>query len=77
MSEMTRTFGRVELIEIHLDPSFNTQAFVNHQAAEETVNRVTAAAAAINPTYSEEENPPDSGATASAGAMFGKTLMRG
>lgn len=58
MSEMTRRFGRVELIEkpagaTCLDPRFKKQAFVNHQAAEETVKRVTAA---INPTQREEQN---------------------
>lgn len=36
-----------------LDPRFKKQAFVNHQAAEETVKRVTAA---INPTQREEQN---------------------
>ncbi|KAK3532227.1 hypothetical protein QTP86_009501 [Hemibagrus guttatus] len=72
---MTRRFGRMELIEkladaTCLDPRFKKQAFVNHQASEETVKRVTAAAAAVNPTQSEEENPPDSGLTANTGAMF-------
>lgn len=66
MSEMTKRFGKVEHIEkladaICLDPRFKKQAFVNQQAAEETVKRVTAAAAAINPAQSEEEN---TGATA-------------
>uniref|UniRef100_A0A9J7YQM9 HAT C-terminal dimerisation domain-containing protein n=1 Tax=Cyprinus carpio carpio TaxID=630221 RepID=A0A9J7YQM9_CYPCA len=75
MSEMTRRFGKVEHIEkladaTCLDPRFKKQAFVNHQAAEETVKRITAAAAAINPAQSEEENTSDPGATASAGAMF-------
>lgn len=75
MSEMTKRFGKVEHIEkladaICLDPRFKKQAFVNQQAAEETVKRVTAAAAAINPAQSEEENTSDPGATASAGAMF-------
>jgi len=77
MSEMTRRFGKVELIEkladaTCLDPRFKKQAFVNPQEADDTVKRVTAAAAAINPTQSEEENPPDSGATSSARAMFWK-----
>lgn len=75
MSEMTRRFGKVEHIEkladaTCLDPRFKKQAFVNHQAAEETVKRVTAAAAAINTAQSEEENTSDPGATASTGAMF-------
>lgn len=76
MSEMTRRFGKVEHIEklgdaTYLDPRFKKQAFVNHQAAEDTVKRVTAAAAAINPAQSEEEeNASDPSATASAGAMF-------
>lgn len=75
MSEMTKRFGKVEYIEkladaTCLDPRFKKQAFVNHQAAEETEKRITAAAAAINPAQSEEENTSDPGATASAGAMF-------
>ncbi|KAI7792078.1 putative zinc finger BED domain-containing protein 1-like [Triplophysa rosa] len=75
MLDMTKRFGKVEHIEkladaTCLDPRFKKQAFVNQQAAEETVKRVTAAAAAINPAQSEEENTSDPGATASAGAMF-------
>ncbi|KAL0202605.1 hypothetical protein M9458_000623, partial [Cirrhinus mrigala] len=76
MSEMTRRFGKVEHIEklsdaTCLDPRFKKQAFVNHQAAEDTVKRVTAAAAAINPAQSEEEeNASDPSVTASSGAMF-------
>ncbi|KAI7789629.1 putative zinc finger BED domain-containing protein 1-like [Triplophysa rosa] len=64
MLEMTKRFGKMEHIEkladaTCLDPRFKKQAF-----------RVTAAAAAINPAQSEEENTSDPGATASAGAMF-------
>ncbi|KAG2457666.1 WDR47 protein, partial [Polypterus senegalus] len=58
MSEMTRWFGKVEHIEkladaTCLDPRFKKQAFVNLQAAEDTVKRVTAAAAAINPAQTD------------------------
>ncbi|KAI7814943.1 putative zinc finger BED domain-containing protein 1-like [Triplophysa rosa] len=71
MLEMTKRFGKVEHIEkladdTCLDPRFKKQAFVNQQAAEETVKRVTAAAAAINPAQSEEENTSDPGATATS-----------
>lgn len=77
MLEMTKRFGKVEHIQkladaTCLDPRFKKQAFVNQQAAEETVKRVTAAAAAMNAVQSEEENTSEggTGATASAGAMF-------
>ncbi|RXN32920.1 zinc finger BED domain-containing 1-like protein [Labeo rohita] len=75
MSEMTKRFGRVEHNEkladaTCLDPRFKNQAFVSHQAAEDTVKRVTAAAAAINPVQHEEEDTSESAASASAGAMF-------
>ncbi|KAA0719764.1 hypothetical protein E1301_Tti022229 [Triplophysa tibetana] len=80
MLEMTKRFGKVEHIQkladaTCLDPRFKKQAFVNQQAAEETVKRVTAAAAAMNPAQSEEDNTShrtsgSTGATASAGAMF-------
>ncbi|KAI2655051.1 Zinc finger BED domain-containing protein 4 [Labeo rohita] len=75
MSEMTKRFGRVEHNEkladaTCLDPRFKKQAFVSHQAAEDTVKRVTAAAAAINPVQHEEEDTSESAASASAGAMF-------
>ncbi|XP_056617644.1 zinc finger BED domain-containing protein 4-like [Triplophysa dalaica] len=81
MLEMTKRFGKVEHIQkladaTCLDPRLKKQAFVNQQAAEETVKRVTAAAAAMNAAQSEEENTSDrtseggTGATASAGAMF-------
>lgn len=53
-----------------LDPSFKKQALVNHQAVEETVKMITAAAAAVNPTRSKEENLPDSGVTGNTRAMF-------
>lgn len=67
MSEISRRLGRVELIEklsdaTCLDLRCKKHAFVNHQAAEETEKRVTAAAAGINRTESQEEIPPDSGA---------------
>ncbi|XP_056603707.1 E3 SUMO-protein ligase ZBED1-like [Triplophysa dalaica] len=77
MLEMTKRFGKVEHIQkladaTCLDPRFKKQAFVNQQAAEETVKRVTAAAGAMNTVQSEEENTSEgvTGATASAGAMF-------
>lgn len=75
MSEMTKRFGRVEHIEkladaTCLDPRFKKQGFVNQQAAEQAVKRITAAAASINPMQSEEENPPGSCTTASGGALF-------
>ncbi|TRY82490.1 hypothetical protein DNTS_029966 [Danionella cerebrum] len=55
MLEMMKRFGRVEHNEkladaTCLDPRFKKQGFVSQQAAEDTVKRVTAAAAAINPS---------------------------
>ncbi|TSW89640.1 Deoxyguanosine kinase, mitochondrial [Bagarius yarrelli] len=55
---------------------FKKQAFVNQQAAEEAVNWVTAAAAAINPAQSDEENTSHPGATASAWAMLWENFKK-
>lgn len=67
MSEISRRLGRVELPEklsdtTCLDLRCKKHAFVNHQAAEETEKRVTAAAAGVNQTESQEESLRDSGA---------------
>ncbi|XP_028296828.1 zinc finger BED domain-containing protein 4-like [Gouania willdenowi] len=75
MSEMQKRFSKVEHIEkladaTCLDPRFKKQAFVNSKAAEDTVKRITAAAAHNHPSHSEEEESQNPSVAASTGAMF-------
>ncbi|XP_016891160.2 LOW QUALITY PROTEIN: zinc finger BED domain-containing protein 1-like [Cynoglossus semilaevis] len=83
-SLMSDRFSKVEQIEklgdaTCLDPRFKKQAFVNNMAADDAVKRITAAAAHIHPSHTEEVEGQDPAAAASTGAMvwedFDKTVI--